>query len=387
MRSLLRAAILALFACWLWPAPTAVAGVITVTASPSSFDLAANEATSITITWRVFRSGGTGNILFSNSGSLQLGGTTITINRRLSRSFTTQQNFVFVETVVVPRSLIVRAIRSGGVITGTYTRSFDDTDFANSGFAGLNITSGGGATFGISRLDLKFLDDDSRATVRTVDSRLRAVARVRFTGTGLLQASWRIATPTSTPGNEIFRPLRLERRQLTGNGEVELISPPLPTTIQGQYLVALIVEDPRLGFDTPRLTYAILPPGAPLAEAAPQSILVSAPAAEGALAPGAKIKWSPSPAVAVYRILLLDPADEPLAPPQEDLQYGAAVRPATPGEVVAGFYMPGTATEAVLPALVASRLTPGQRYLLQIQALDSAGAPIAESRRQEVYWP
>ena len=219
------------------------------------------------------------------------------------------------------------------------------------------------------------------------NSRLRAVARVRFTGTGLLQASWRIATPTSTPGNEIFRPLRLERRQLTGNGEVELISPPLPTTIQGQYLVALVVEEPGLGFDTPRLTYAILPPGAPLAEAAPQSILVSAPAAEGALAPGAKIKWSPSPAVAVYRILLLDPAGEPLAPPQEDLQYGAAVRPATEGEVVAGFYMPGTATEAVLPALVASRLTPGQRYLLQIQALDGAGAPIAESRRQEVYWP
>ena len=387
MRSLLRAAVLALFACWLLPAPTAEAGVITVTASPGSFDLAANEATSITITWRVFRSGGTGNVLFSNSGSLQLGGTTITVNRRLSRSFTTQQNFVFVETVVVPRSLIVRAIRSGGVITGTYTRIFDDTDFANTGFAGLSITSGGGATFGISRLDLKFLDDDSRATVRTVDSRLRAVARVRFTGTGLLQASWRIATPTSTPGNEIFRPLRLERRQLTGNGEVELISPPLPTTIQGQYLVALVVEDPGLGFDTPRLTYAILPPGAPLAEAAPQSILVSAPAAEGALALGDKIKWSPSPAVAVYRILLLDPAGEPLAPPQEDLQYGAAVRPAAAGEVVAGFYMPGTATEAVLPALVASRLTPGQRYLLQIQALDSAGAPIAESRRQEVYWP
>ena len=136
MRSLLRAAVLALFACWLLPAPAAVAGVITVTASPSSFDLAANEATSITITWRVFRSGGTGNVLFSNSGSLQLGGTTITINRRLSRSFTTQQNFVFVETVVVPRSLIVRAIRSGGVITGTYTRIFDDTDFANTGFAG-----------------------------------------------------------------------------------------------------------------------------------------------------------------------------------------------------------------------------------------------------------
>ena len=387
MRSLLRAAFLALFACWLLPAPTAVAGVITVTASPGSFELAANEATSITITWRVFRAGGAGNVLFSNSGSLQLGGTTITINRRLSRSFTTQQNFVFVETVVVPRSLIVRAIRAGGVLTGTYTRIFDDTDFTNFGVAGLNITTGGGASFGISRLDLKFLDDDSRATVRTVDSRLRAVARVRFTGTGLLQASWQIATPTSTPGNEIFRPLRLERRQLTGSGDVELISPPLPTSIQGQYLVALVVEEPGLGFDTPRLTYAILPPGAPLAEAAPQSILVSAPAAEGALSLGDKIKWSPLPAAAVYRILLLDPARQPLAPPQEDLQYGAAVRPAPAGDVVAGFYMPATATEAALPALVASRLTPGQRYLLQIQALDSAGMPIAESRRQEVYWP
>jgi hypothetical protein len=203
----------------------------------------------------------------------------------------------------------------------------------------------------------------------------------------LLQASWQIATPTSTPGNEIYRPLRLERRQLTGNGEVELISPPLPTSIQGQYLVALFVEEPGLGFDTPRLTYAILPPGAPLAQTAPLSIRVTAPAAQAALVPGEKIRWSPSPSAAVYRILLLDPAVAPLSPPQEDLQYGAAVKPVIEGEIVAGFYMPGTTTEAALPALVASRLTPGQRYLLQIQALDSAGTPIAESRRQEVYWP
>ncbi len=388
MRYCFRALIAAMLATWLLPLAPAVAALVTVTPSPANFSLAMNQATAVTINWRIQRvtPPGPANVI-SNNGTLTIAGTTITINRTLSRPTRGAEQVVLVETLVVPRSLLVRAIKSGAPLTGTYSRIFTEAGTTQAASVTFDITTGGGASFGISRLDLKFLDDDSRATVRAVDSRLRAVARVRFTGTGLLQASWRIATPTSTPGNEIYRPLRLERRQLTGNGEVELISPPLPTSIQGQYLVALIVEEPGLGFDTPRLTYAILPPGAPLAEATPLSILVSAPAAEGALALGTKIKWSPSPAVAVYRILLLDPAGEPLAPPQEDLQYGAAVRPVTVGDVVAGFYLPGTAKEAGLPALVASRLTPGQRYLLQIQALDGAGLPIAESRRQEVYWP
>jgi len=130
-------------------------------------------------------------------------------------------------------------------------------------------------------------------------------------------------------------------------------------------------------------------PGAPLVESAPQSILVAAPAPEGALQPGAKIVWSASPSAAVYRIVLIDPPFEPLAAPQADLQYGAAVADVSPaeGRIVTGFYMPGTATEAALPALVASRLSSGQRYLLQIQAIDGSGTTVAESRPQEVYWP
>ena len=80
----------------------------------------------------------------------------------------------------------------------------------------------------------------------------------------------------------------------------------------------------------------------------------------------------------------MEAGDGPLAAPQEDLQYGALpdgkrVRPE--GRIVTGFYMPATATSAVLPALAASRLTSGQRYLLQVQALDGSGNPVAESRR------
>ena len=181
----------------------------------------------------------------------------------------------------------MRAIKSGGALTGSYVRIFTEAVTAT-GVANVQYHHGRGRRASASRgSTLKFLDDDSRATVRAVDTRLRAVARIRFTGTGLLQASWQIATPTSTPGNEIFRPLRLERRQLTGNGEVELISPPLPTTIEGQYLVALLVEDPGLGFDTPQLIYTIIPPGAPLAEAA-------AAIDPGVRAGGRRARWPPA---------------------------------------------------------------------------------------------
>jgi len=390
MRVLYRALIAAILAGGSLLPSIANAGINGVVASPPSYNLAMNQSSAVTITWRIDRGApSTTAGVSSPSGQLILGGNTLTINRRLFRPTSSTEDVIIVETVVIPRSFLVQAVKSGGALTGTYVRIFTDGVTAT-GVATFNITTGGGADFGISRLELKFLDDDSRATVRAVDTRLRAVAHIRFTGTGLLQASWQVATPTSTPGNELFRPLRLERRQLSGNGEVELISPPLPTTIQGQYLVTLSVEDPGLGFDTPRLIYTILPPGAPLAGPLPQSILVSAPAPEGALATGTKIAWTPSPVAAVYRIVLMEAGDGPLAAPQEDLQYGALpdgkrVEPA--GQIVAGFYMPSTATSAVLPALAASRLTPGQRYLLQIQALDGAGNPVAESRPQEVYWP
>jgi len=389
MRIVYRALIAVMMAGWLMPVAPAAAVITGVRASPDRFNLAMNQATAVTISWRIQRTGAsTIGGVSSTSGTLVIAGTTVTINRTLFRPTLAGENVVIVETLVIPRSLLVRAIRSGGALTGTYQRIFTDGVIAT-GVVNFDITTGGAASFGISRLTLKFLDDDSRATVRAEDSRLRAVARIRFTGTGLLQAAWQIATPASTPGNEIFRPLRLERRQLTGNGEVELISPPLPTSLQGQYFVALIVEDPGLGFETPRLIYTILPPGAPLAESAPQSILVSAPSPEGTMAPGAKIIWSASASAAVYRIVLIDPPLEPLPAPQADLQYGAAAADVSPakGRIVTGFYMPGTATEAALPALVAGRLTSGQRYLLQIQALDGSGTTVAESRPQEVYWP
>jgi hypothetical protein len=388
MRILYRALIAAMVACWLLPAGPTSAAVVTVTPQPNNFHLAMNQATAVTIRWFVDRTTPSGGTVISPNGTLNIAGTIITINRALSRPVSGGGDVVIVETLVIPRSLLVRAIRSGGPLTGIYARTFIEGGTTAATSVTFDITTGGGASFGISRLTLKFLDDDSRATVRAVDTRLRAVARIRFTGTGLLQASWQIATPSSTPGNEIFRPLRLERRQLAGNGEVELISPPLPTKIGGQYLVALIIEDPGLGFDTPRLIYTILPPGAPLAESTPQSIRVSAPAPEGPLVTGAKIAWTPAPAAAVYRILLIEAVDGPLTAPQADLQYGAPVEPSpSPGRIITGFYMPATATSAVLPALAASRLTPGQRYLLQIQALDGAGTPVAESRLQEVYWP
>jgi hypothetical protein len=390
MRFCLRALIAAALALWLLPLAPAGAGIVSVTPSPFNFNVAMNQATAVTINWRIVRAipPGPGTVV-SSFGTLTIAGTTITINRALSRPTSGAEQVVIVETLVVPRSLLVRAIKSGAPLTGTYVRIFTEAGTTQVATVTFDVTTGGAASFGISRLDLKFLDDDSRATVRATDSRLRAVARIRFTGTGLLQASWQIATPTSTPGNEIYRPLRLERRQLAGNGEVELISPLLPTRIGGQYLVQLVIEDPGIGFDAPRLIYTVLPPGEPVAETAPQSIRVSAPAAAAALSPGTKIAWTPSPAAAVYRILIIEPAGEPLDPPQADLEHGALPHepPAEAGRVVAGFYMPGNATEAALPGLVASRLTGGTRYLLKIQALDGSGVPIAESRPQETFWP
>jgi hypothetical protein len=373
------------------PIAPAMANINTVTPSPASADVAMNQASAVTIRWIVTRTAPSAGPVVSTGGTLIVAGTPIAINRTLSRPTVAGETVVLVETLVVPRAAIVRAIKSGGPLTMVYSRIFTEGATTATNTVILTVNTGGAASFGISRLTLKFLDDDSRATVRATDTRLRAVAQIRFNGSGLLQAAWQIATPTSTPGEEIFRTLRLERRQLVGNGEVELISPPLPTNLQGQYFVALAIQDPGLGFDTPRLIYTILPPGAPLAPPVPQSIAVSAPAPAGSLAGAGRIDWSAAPGAAVYRIVLMETVADPLSPPESDLRHGGALAVGdaelVPGPVAAGFYMPATVTEAPLPRITAGRLTGGRRYLLQVQALDPSGAVVAESRPQEVYWP
>jgi hypothetical protein len=389
----------AMLSVWLIAMAPAAAEVTAVDPSPDAFAVTMDQASSVRITWRIQRSGASTGAVSSDRGQLIIAGRTISIGRRLVRRITNEPSVVIVETLLIPRSVLVELAKSGGSLTGVYRREFTDGDGGDGGgvaaaTTSIEITTGGGADFGISRLDLKFLDDDSRATVRAEGSRLRATARIRFTGSGLLHATWQVATPATTPGEEIFQPLRLERRQLSGNGAVELVSPYLPTSMQGQYLVALTVRQPQLGFDTPRLIYTILPTADPQVQSAPGSLLayavreirVAAPAVNTVLDPATKIVWLPVGSAAVYRISLVDPGLQDVAP-QPDLRYGAPPNEsAVASPPVAGFYVPGTTAEAVMPAAVVGRLTSGRGYLLQIQALDSAGVVIAESIPLQVYW-
>jgi len=391
----------AMLSVWLISIMPAAAEVTAVDPNPDAFAVTMDQASSVRITWRIQRSGASTGAVSSDRGQLIIAGRTISIGRRLFRRITNEPSVVIVETLLIPRSILVELAKSGGSLMGVYRREFTDGDGGDGGggivtaTTSIEITTGGGADFGISRLDLKFLDDDSRATVRAEGSRLRATARIRFTGSGLLQAAWQVATPATTPGEEIFQPLRLERRQLSGNGAVELVSPYLPTSMQGQYLVALTVRQPQLGFDTPRLIYTILPAADPQVQSAPGSLLayavreirVAAPAVNTVLGPATKIMWLPVGSAAVYRISLVDPGLQGVATPQPDLRYGAAPNEsAVASAPVAGFYVPGTTAEAVMPAAVVGRLASGRGYLLQIQALDSAGAVIAESIPLQVYW-
>ncbi|VAW55047.1 hypothetical protein MNBD_GAMMA05-222 [hydrothermal vent metagenome] len=90
----------------------------------------------------------------------------------------------------------------------------------------------------ITRETLRFNDNSTVKFIKP-NTPLTAVAELKFTGTGLLDAFWEYATPSSTTGRAIFIRMNSIRRYLGAGGRVILQSPPLPTDITGQYLVRL----------------------------------------------------------------------------------------------------------------------------------------------------
>ncbi len=393
LRTLVLLIALATGAHWL-AAPPVQAGVQgQPIPSPNRVTLSFNQASSFSVVWRVQNAPVTATPsgeVFSPRGEFRLGGVLIgTVNRRLSRNATTlsTETFTIPEAVNVPRSVLTQAAKSGAALT--YERSFaaaDNVQLTSALPVSLAVTGSGGELL-LSRIELTFeAPPDARFASVEQDARLRAVARVRFAGSGLLQARWVIADPTSTTGQAVFRTLQIVRRNIASAGEVEIFSPPLPTRLQGIHELRFEVDDPAID-SPPRLLYQVQLRQEPGISPDVATISLLSPRPRGLLDDGARISWSAVPGAVAYKVVFLESLADDVADLEARARYGELPEDpgeTRPGETVAGFYLPGDTTETDVPATSITRLARDRRYYVQVLGWGPDGLVIGRSEPQEV---
>lgn len=244
------------------PTMTAQAAVTNVSASPSTVRVSPDGGT-VSLTWQITvtrGAGGTG-LVSSPAVTIQLGGSTLeTVSSTLSRNVASGSGVVtFSETLSVSASVARQLAKSGS--TARVQRSFTDAIDGGNDTGGPTLQLVGGAgQLNFSRVELLF-NDGNRKRIVGRREQLNAIADIRYSGSGTLQAEWKVSTVDAVRGSNTFRTLRLVRRPLagSGSGRVRLSSPSLPTLVPGLYEVKLEFTDGNVTFTEPSIRYYVVP--------------------------------------------------------------------------------------------------------------------------------
>jgi hypothetical protein len=367
---------------------TAMADIQGVSGSPSPSNVAITGG-SVSITWTVSRDSAPPTAtLKSTQGVFRAGATVVgTVDKVLARPVTGAVTVTVPESLFVPRNVMVRA-QELGFGTLTYKRTFDDTGAAGAGGIILVMTGSSGGAFSIRRIELRF-DNDSPIRILPRGEPLRAYALINFNGTGLFQAVWEVADPTSTAGEPIFRPLRIVRQHLTAGRRVKLWSPRLPTLVGGIHLLRLRITEPDPAFDDPLIRYFVAPE--PPREVAPPivSMQLESPRQMSPLAPDTRFAWRAVPGARAYQLEIFSaPPVGAVEPPDTDLYGTPVAEPEGPaGETVTGVLVPGDVTQTSLAALSRQHLEPGRSYRWRVRAIGPQGTFIGASPVRDIYIP
>lgn len=241
--------------------PSAAGAVDAVTPAPGVAQLPVTQAGSLSINWRVEDFAAAPREVFSPFGEFLLGGAVVAVvGQRLSRALTDtgQVTLTFGETLRVPRSLILQAAQQG--VTLDYRRSFASSYEPDrvQAVVTLEPAGSGGGALSLARVEIDFgeTEPEGYATV-DVGAELRPWARIGYGGSGVLQASWLIADPSSTGGLALFRTQQEVRQLLNASeNEVRVEGPVLPTNRPGIYELRFLVKDSDPE-DAPRLFYHV----------------------------------------------------------------------------------------------------------------------------------
>jgi len=385
--------------------PQAAATVIEAGSTPARIAVAATGPATVTATWRVVRQ----EVDLPSPGTVSsprlriLIDTTVVADlpRLLARALPGVENAetaMLREVVQIPEALVFRAVKQRATLR--LQRTFSDSPGDTPEVAELLVTPSGpaSAAVAIERLALAF-DDDTRTRVLPKGGELRAVAEINSSGVGLITGQWEVASAATTAGTPVFRPLALVRQGVAGGGRTVITSPRLPAAEEGTHLVRFRVVEPTLAIDAPALQYYITPRAPGTAPATPRDILVAGPRPGDSLTAATRFAWHPLDGAGAYQLAFyaapagpaapLDPALLPQAQlPEAGLPQAAAPDAGQTAEApLAGIFVPGDRSEAVVEAFTLAQLPGGRSYLWKVLAIDANGAVIGSSSTREIYKP
>ncbi|WP_299392087.1 hypothetical protein [Pelagibius sp.] len=225
-------------------------------------------------------------------------------------------------------------------------------------------------------------------------SRLRAIAEINTTGSGLIVGQWEIAPATTTSGAPVFRPLALVRQNVAGGRRVFITSPPLPTRFEGTNLVRLNITDPATVFDEPELQYYVTPES-PLPERQePRLLLMTSPSPGIPLTLTTRFAWQAVPGAKAYKLEFFPALPVRDEPPSQDevvaslpLDPGPDPQPAPAAGPLTGIVLPGAVTETRLKDFTLAHLPAQRRYRWIVTAIGEDGAVLGASAMREIYKP
>lgn len=380
-----------------------------VTVSPSSLNVDTGGQ-SFNLTWTVTLN--QNNALSSQGEFWQPGrdGATDTVNTPLS---VTAPSTPTPQAVTIPETLTISTAQlqfwqSLRIQQLQYIRTFEDTQGARvSGSVDINIADGdgGGGIFPtlptptaspapqfqglkrlrnlqqelqVHRLELRFSDLKS---INFVDSgdKLQAQMEISYSGNGMLRGQWQIADPSSTVGEPKFRTLTLINQQLSSVQRSEIVSPVLPTTVEGRYYLRFCVTGigdlvlPTEGTaecPTEILSSVVGYQVFPQKQRIPLLKNLS-PVGEMATAK-TLFKWPSVQHATVNQLQILEAPHSPSLSTSSD---DASSKP----KFITGMLLPGNIREVLLSRYVTEKLAHGQSYYWRISSYGADGKLLARS--------
>lgn len=327
----------------------AMAGLISGTTSPTSLNAPSNAPLTRSVVWQLNRNGAAGpTTVLSTQADILLNGTSIyTINKTLTKSINITLNvtpFVFSEVVTIPRSVITRALATGGTLT--LRRVFEEPSTASTRTIDTPIIIGSPSTadFSVTRITLAF-SNGSYSCLSKPGAPLKAIAQIEATGSGLFRGEWQVRRGGSLGSFRTLRAVQVPVRVGTDN---RIESPELPLEDSDRLDVRLVVRSPVIGFTEPLLTCQVSgQPALTLDSPQGKPVELLEPEPHSPLHDSTILRWKPVAGTKVYRIEILT----------EENGLPVAVQLAK-----------GSQTTAKPSPLTLEKLEPDVRYIVKVTA-------------------
>ncbi len=199
------------------------------------------------------------------------------------------------------------------------------------------------------------------------DAAIYAEATIDYDGAGLIDAIWEVASPPSSSGDLIFRPLKNIRQYLVAGRQVVFQSPALPANETGIYNVRLRIIQPLIQQQNISLRYqvtsrALSTPTTPIS--------VIKPAPSSFVDSGTQFGWRPVSGSRAYQLEIFDLDSIDL--------FAQSSSPLT------GVLLRADQINSPLTTGVLNYLEPGKIYYWRVVAIGHGGDIIAASELRKV---